>query len=98
MSGRINNEVSIEIDVANTGKKIEGDEREEIFRLNARGRSSEGTKGEGKGLYLARAVARSWGGDVRLIESPEDQDTPENKFRVTIPFGLSRVNPYEAQS
>ncbi|HLS18619.1 MAG TPA: ATP-binding protein [Paracoccaceae bacterium] len=67
-------------DVRNQGPGIAPEDRERIFERNVRGDNSIGTAGAGVGLFIARALARMQGGDVRL--EPEMTATV---FRLSLP-------------
>lgn len=67
--------------IANTGKNIEGSEREKIFERFHRGSSTgEAVRGHGLGLNIARELARAHGGDLSLI--PSDNGWTEFEFRL----------------
>jgi len=59
---------SVSIAVADHGPGIGGAAAEELFAPFRRGPGSEGVHGTGIGLYLARLLARTLGGDVSLRE------------------------------
>jgi signal transduction histidine kinase len=98
--------VDIEIDVINLGHCIDLAEREQIFRAKVRGRHSaemklsEMTSGKsglgsrGQGLYIARGIAREWGGDVTLVGSVAHGNYQEHTFRIYIPYFRVRINEY----
>jgi two-component system osmolarity sensor histidine kinase EnvZ len=63
----------VEITIDDDGPGIPADKREDVFRPFVRldpSRNSE-TGGIGLGLTIARDVARSHGGDLELLESPQ---------------------------
>ena len=75
--------LSIVVDVSDDGAGVDRDQREHVFerfvRLDdGRSRSQGGT---GLGLAVARAIARAYGGDVSLVDSPAAGAT----FRVRLP-------------
>ncbi|WP_116653404.1 sensor histidine kinase [Pelagibacterium sediminicola] len=59
----------VECVVANKGVLQNEEEREALFERYFRGSNAEGRPGIGVGLYMARALARLQGGDVRLLHS-----------------------------
>jgi PAS domain S-box-containing protein len=67
------NGTQIECTVVNEGTLEDPAEREALFERYYRGSNAEGRPGIGVGLYMARALARLQGGDVRLV--PSDPDT-----------------------
>jgi hypothetical protein len=56
------------------GTPIAAAEREAIFERGTRGAQAAGTAGTGLGLTLARALARSLGGDLTLHIPPQELD------------------------
>jgi signal transduction histidine kinase len=99
-------QVDIEIDVINLGRSIDPAEREQIFRAKVRGRHGAGIRpneptggtsglaSRGQGLYIARGIAREWGGDVNLVGSVSRGPHQEHTFRITIPYFRVRINEY----
>lgn len=67
--GLADNGAHIECTVANEGTLEDPTEREALFERYYRGKNAEGRPGIGVGLYMARALARLQGGDVRLLSS-----------------------------
>jgi len=56
--------------IANTGRKIAEDDREQIFERFHRGKETGGdVRGQGLGLNIVRELLRAHGGEVRLIDS-----------------------------
>ena len=76
------------------GKKIAKEERVKIFQKGYRGNASKHIDGSGVGLYLARKLAKSIGGDLTLLERKKnekiefDMENPQNKniFYLKIPI------------
>lgn len=60
-----------EVLIRDTGLGVREDFRERLFEEFARGPDTEGVEGSGLGLALSRKLARSMGGDVRLVSSSE---------------------------
>jgi signal transduction histidine kinase len=75
------------------GESIDPDEREAIFEPGHRGRSSQALAGTGLGLALARNLARSLGGDLRLVIPPQrlSPELPEagNAFLLQLPLSAA---------
>lgn len=68
-----NRGIQVECTVTNEGRLEDPAEREALFERYYRGSNAEGRPGIGVGLYMARALARLQGGDVRL--QPSDPGT-----------------------
>jgi signal transduction histidine kinase len=66
--------------VANTGKPIPPEAREHIFERFHRGNVGENIPGHGLGLNLARELARTHRGDLRLVRSDESWTEFEVRF------------------
>jgi signal transduction histidine kinase len=54
------------IEVRDRGPGLAGDEHDDVFDRFHRGSASHDSPGTGLGLPIARALARSWGGEARL--------------------------------
>ena len=72
------------------GQKISHQEREKIFQKGYRGSASHETDGSGVGLFLARKLARQFGGELKLIdncfESKLISSKQSNIFHLKIPI------------
>lgn len=68
------------ISVRDSGGGVHPDDRERIFDRFVRADASRSTPGSGLGLPIARTIARSHGGDVRLVPS-----TVGACFELTLP-------------
>jgi signal transduction histidine kinase len=78
------------IAVIDAGPGIPPGQRERIFERFTQLESSDGRRGEGAGLglYIARKLARSLGGDLVLCEpSPS---TPGTRFELRLPLADER--------
>ena len=73
------------ITVADEGIGIKDAHQEDIFEPFRRGSNTNGVKGLGVGLFIARQIARAHGGDIRL----ESHEGKGSKFTVHLPLGLS---------
>jgi signal transduction histidine kinase len=60
----------VEIEVADTGTGIAGEQRERVFEPFYRGDASRQTPGAGLGLAIARAIVEAHGGAIWLEEAP----------------------------
>ncbi|MBX3223273.1 MAG: HAMP domain-containing histidine kinase [Labilithrix sp.] len=60
----------IEISVTDEGPGIDADDVERVFEPFARGARNQDPEGTGLGLTIARELARSYGGDVRVSPGP----------------------------
>jgi signal transduction histidine kinase len=65
----------IVLSVIDTGQGIRTEELEQIFSKFYRGRGSEGVPGSGLGLYIAKLLAESMGGNISVTSSPEEGTT-----------------------
>jgi len=72
----------IRIVVTDNGPGIPTQEQKLIFRRFYRGEQSRSTPGSGLGLTLAQAIARSHGGDIKLLPTPGSG----SQFVVSLPF------------
>jgi signal transduction histidine kinase len=72
----------IRIVVTDNGPGIRTQEQKLIFRRFYRGEQSRSTPGSGLGLTLAQAIARSHGGDIKLLPTPGSG----SQFVVSLPF------------
>ena len=71
--------------IANTGKPIPPETREHIFERFHRGNVGENIPGHGLGLNLARELARTHRGDLRLVRSDESWTEFEARFEAAPP-------------
>src|SRR6266511_2327190 len=78
------------IAVIDAGPGIPPGQRERIFERFTQLESSDGRRGEGAGLglYIARKLARSLGGDLVLCEPPPR--TPGTRFELRLPLADER--------
>lgn len=60
----------IELGVADQGAGVPADDAARIFDKGFRGSNAAGIRGNGLGLYMARAVLEVHGGTIELVESP----------------------------
>lgn len=76
------------------GESIAPEEREAIFEPGRRGRRSQALPGTGLGLALARDLARSLGGDLRLVIPPRhcSDQLPDqgNLFLLQLPVSAAQ--------
>ena len=75
-----NGEVWVEVE--DSGRGIDPEERERIFEPFYRSKSSSGSEGSGLGLALARAIARAHGGELDVADS----ELGGAKFTVRLPI------------
>jgi len=75
----------IVLTIANTGKPIQPEAREHIFERFHRGNVGENIPGHGLGLNLARELARTHRGDLRLVRSDESWTEFEARFEAAPP-------------
>ena len=76
----------IDLTVWDSGPTIPADERERIFARGERGSTGLHRAGTGIGLALGRDLARSLGGDLRLLETPAPPASRDgNAFRLHLP-------------
>jgi signal transduction histidine kinase len=68
------------VEVRDDGPGIPEDERATVFERFRRGWRAARTQGTGIGLALSRDLARAMGGDLAVVEDPE-----ETVFRLTLP-------------
>jgi len=61
---------ALEITISDDGPGIDADDVERIFEPFARGSRNRDPEGTGLGLTIAREIARSYGGDVRVVPGP----------------------------
>jgi signal transduction histidine kinase len=73
----------VELSVHDDGPGIPPHERFAVFQRGVRGSTSAGTDGSGLGLYVARKLAQTMGGSIRLVVD----GTPGARFVVTLPIG-----------
>ncbi len=87
----------VDLAVWDGGPAIDPQERELIFLKGQRGRRGQELPGSGIGLALARDLARSLGGDLRLVIPPANLDPslpPQgNAFLLRLPFSPSPPDP-----
>ena len=73
----------VDLTVWDSGPAIPSDERERIFQRGERGSTGLHRPGTGLGLALGRDLARSLGGDLRLLETSEQPGNRDgNAFRL----------------
>ena len=76
----------VDLTVWDSGPAIPSDERERIFQRGERGSTGLHRPGTGLGLALGRDLARSLGGDLRLLETSEQPGNRDgNAFRLHLP-------------
>ena len=76
----------IALTVWDSGPAIPADERARIFERGERGSTGRHKPGTGLGLALGRDLARSLGGDLRLLVPPEPPASRDgNAFRLELP-------------
>tara|TARA_B100000131_G_scaffold321644_1_gene373038 strand:+ start:1269 stop:2396 length:1128 start_codon:yes stop_codon:yes gene_type:complete len=72
------------------GQKISNQEREKIFQKGYRGSASHETDGSGVGLFLARKLARQFGGELELIDNSFENKLISSKesniFHLKVPI------------
>lgn len=75
---------AVQVEIADRGKPIAADEREEVFeKFHQLDQSvARATGGCGLGLYLARSIARLHGGELEIVEGRPG----ETVFRATLPL------------
>lgn len=74
----------VQIKVTNRGRIVAND-RPHVFDRYYRGGGVEGIGGIGLGLYMARSLARLQGGDLALLDPPEDEGADAVVFALTLP-------------
>lgn len=72
----------LEISVSDTGKGIETDELEKIFRAYYRSTAAIGTSGDGIGLYVVKENLESINGEIGV----ESQKGEGSRFTIKLPF------------
>lgn len=60
------------LEVRNTGSFIPPEERSQIFKRYARGRSSQGVSGSGLGLYIVKSILDGLGATIEVASSVQD--------------------------
>jgi len=75
-------EANYVVTVTDNGTGIAEEDRTRIFDKFARGSNTTAEKGAGLGLAISRAIVRTFGGDVHLLEI----NKPGTSFQITLPL------------
>ncbi|MEM7798237.1 MAG: HAMP domain-containing sensor histidine kinase [Chloroflexota bacterium] len=87
ISIKLENELSIiKISICDIGIGIPKDDHEHIWDLFGRGRNVENRRGVGLGLYLAKSITRSLGGELSALSEGENKGAT---FTLTVPSGAT---------